>query len=63
MENKKLDEGCVMPDYKEMYEEAAKQAEYWKQECQSQSFELVYLRAVKHTTEAFLGRKIGENGK
>lgn len=63
MENKKLEEACVMPDYKDMYEEAAKQAEYWKQECQRQSFEVIYLRAVKQTVEAFLGREIGENGK
>lgn len=60
MENKKIDEECVMPDYKEMYEEAARQADYWKQECQRQSFETVYLRGVKHTLEAIIGRKIGE---
>jgi type II secretory pathway component PulL len=58
----KTDEACVMPDYKTMYEEAAKQAEYWKQEAQRQTYEAVYLRAVKQTAEAFLGRKIGDDG-
>ena len=55
-------EACVMPDYKTMYEEAAKQAEYWKQEAQRQTYDVVYLRAVKQTAEAFLGRKIGDDG-
>lgn len=54
MENK----NCEMPNYKEMYEEAAKEAEYWKQESQRQAYEVVYLRAIKNTTEAFLGREI-----
>ena len=58
----KSDEACVMPDYKGMYEEAAKQAEYWEQESQRQAYEVVYLRGVKQTTEAFLGRKIGDDG-
>jgi hypothetical protein len=63
MEHNELDEKCVMPDYKDMYEEAAKQAEYWEQEYKKLSLEVVYLRAVKNTTEAFLGREIGsENG-
>ena len=58
----KTDEACVMPDYKSMYEEAAKLAEYWKQEAQRQAYEVAYLRAVKQTAEAFLGRKIGDDG-
>lgn len=60
MENKELNDACVMPDYKTMYEEAARQAEYWKEESQRQTYEVVYLRAVKHTVEAFLGREIGD---
>lgn len=60
MELNELNEDCVMPDYKDMYEDAVRQAELWKEECQRQSSEVIYLRAVKQTVEAFLGRKIGD---
>ena len=63
MEKNELSADCVKPDYKRMYEEAAEQAAYWKEECQRCSYEAVYLRAVKHTAEAFLGRKIGEENE
>lgn len=60
----KSNEDCVMPDYKVLYEESAKQVEYWKQEHKNLLLEIEYLRGVKNTAEAFLGRKIGgENGK
>lgn len=63
MDKTELSADCVKLDYKHMYEEAAKQAEYWKQEFQRCSAEFMYLRAVKHTAEAFLGRKIGEENE
>ena len=60
MEHNELNNDCVMPDCKALYEDVVKEAEYWKQECQHQSSEVIYLRAVKQTVEAFLGRKIGD---
>lgn len=62
LERLKTDEACAMPDYKTMYEDVVKLAEYWKQESQRQAYEIAHLRAVKHTVEAFLGRKIGDDG-
>ena len=62
MENKKLDEGCVMPNYKEMCAKAECEAEYWRTQHRELMGEVLYLRGVKHTLEALLGRKIGENG-
>lgn len=62
MENKELNENCVMPDYKVMYEEAQRQAEIWNEQYKSVLDELAYLRGIKETVEAFLGRKIGRNG-
>jgi hypothetical protein len=64
MENKKIDEECVMPNYKEMCAKAECEAEYWRNQHKELMGEVLYLRGVKHTLEAIIGRKIGEeNGK
>ena len=64
MENKKLDEDCVMPDYEELFAEAERESEYWRTQHRELMGEVLYLRGVKHTLEAIIGRKIGEeNGK
>ena len=59
MENK----NCEMPKYKEMCAKAECEAEYWRTQHRELMGEVLYLRAVKHTTEAFLGRKIGEENE
>ena len=60
MENKKLDEKCIMPDYKEMCAKAECEAEYWRGQHKELMGEVLYLRGVKHAIEAVLGRKIGD---
>ena len=60
MENKKLDEECVMPDYKEMCAKAKREAEYWRTQYRELMKEVLYLRGVKHTLEAIIGRKLGD---
>lgn len=63
MENKKLEEGCVMPNYKEMLAKAECEANYWRDQHRELMGEVLYLRGVKHTLEAIIGRRIGnENG-
>lgn len=56
MENK----NCEMPDYKAMCEKANCEAEYWRGQHKELMGEILYLRGVKHTLEALLGRKIGD---
>jgi hypothetical protein len=67
MENKKLDEACIMPDYekmcanyKEMCAKVECEAEYWRTQHSELMGEVLYLRGVKHTLEAITGRKIGD---
>lgn len=61
MESKELNK-CVTPDYEAMYKKAEVDAQYWRDQCRELARENNYLRGVKHTIEAILGRKIGENG-
>ena len=61
MENKEVNENCVMPDYKDMFEEAQMRAEYWEEHCKRLIEEAAYLRGIKEAIEAVLGRKIGSN--
>ena len=56
MENK----NCEMPDYKAMCEKAKCDAEYWRRQHRELMGEVLYLRDVKHTLEAIIGRKIGD---
>ena len=56
MENK----NCVMPDYKVMCEKANCEANYWREQHRELMGEVLYLRGVKHTLEAIIGRKIGD---
>ena len=60
MENKKLDEECIMPNYKEMCAKAESEAEYWRTQHRELMGEVLYLRGVKHAFEAITGRKIGD---
>lgn len=60
MENKELNDECVMPDYKVMCEKANCEANYWREQHRELMGEVIYLRGVKHTVEAFLGREIGD---
>jgi hypothetical protein len=62
MENKKLDEECIMPDYKERCAKAECEAEFWRTQHRELMGEVLYLRGVKHTLEAITGRKI-DDGK
>jgi hypothetical protein len=49
-----------MPDYKEMCAKAECEAEFWRTQHRELMGEVLYLRGVKHTLEAIIGRKIGE---
>ena len=60
MEHKKLDEECQMPNYKEMYAKLECEANYWREQHRELTGEVLYLRGVKNTLEAILGRKIGD---
>lgn len=60
MENKKLDEGCIKPNYEEMYAKLQCETEYWRTQHRELMGEVLYLRGVKHTLEAIVGRKIGD---
>lgn len=60
MENKKQDEACVTPNYKEMCAKAECEAEYWRGQHRELMGETIYLRGVKHAIEAVLGREIGD---
>ena len=60
METKKIDEECVMPNYKEMLAKVECEAEYWRNQHRELMGEVIYLRGVKNTLEAILGRKIGD---
>ena len=54
MENK----NCEMPDYKAMCEKDNCEANYWREQHRELMGEVLYLRGVKHTLEAIIGRKI-----
>lgn len=60
MENKKLGEECITPNYKEMCAKAECEAVYWQSQHRELMGEVLYLRGVKNTLEAILGRKIGD---
>lgn len=54
MENK----NCEMPNYKALYEEQCEIAQIHIDKCKWLNREIIELRAIKATAEAFLGRKI-----
>ena len=60
MENERLDEACIKPNYEDMYIHAEREKEIWRDQYKNLMEETIYLRGVKHTLEAIVGRKIGD---
>ena len=53
------DTACVMPNYKELYEAEQKANKDARKKIEGLYDEIEYLRAVRDTIEAILGRRIG----
>ena len=60
MEKERLDEACVEPNYEDMYIRAEREKEVLRDQYKNLMEETIYLRGVKHTLEAIVGRKIGD---
>ena len=56
----RIDEPTTKPNYEEMCAKTQHEADYWHNEYRQLMSEVIYLRGVKHTLEAIIGRKIDD---